>query len=189
VKKKRGRKKKRSYHSSNRGLKKLITRRYAPTDNRAKLFHGTPDWCTIRLRQLIENEIARLVKLTGKADSRLPNDYLSSRREATRQAIATGRRYVLMDEIDSLWHAWIEQCERALLDGEADWFKRQAYAIEHGDERTGTEKDRDRFEAEVMRYLPLRGSQSERFSLAIHASSSARTHSRSPKKKSARFAN
>jgi hypothetical protein len=62
---------------------------------------------------------------------------------------------VLRDEIDSLWNAWSAQCERALLDGDADWFKRQAHAIEHGDRRTEAEKDRCRFEAEVVRLLTV----------------------------------
>jgi hypothetical protein len=134
MKKKRGQKKKRSYHSINR-------RRKRPP-------------IIVRLRQLIEQEIADLVKLTGKPDSKLPSNYFSFRSEATRQAIATGRtRYVRLDEIDALWNAWSAQCERALLEGDADWFKRQAHAMERGDRRTDQEKDRGRFEAEVARLL------------------------------------
>ena len=143
MKNKRGRKKKRSYHSTNRGLKRSITHRDAPTDNRPKLSHGGPDWRTIRLRQLIGD------------GSKLPVNRLSLRREATRQAIAKGTPYVLLDEIDALWPDLAAQFERAMLDGDADWFKRQAHAIEHGDERTGQEKDRGRFEAEVMRLLTV----------------------------------
>jgi len=157
MKNKRGQKKKRGYHAVNRPANKGITRRDAPTDIRAKLFHGGPDGRTVRLRQLISEEIARLREWVIKEKvnpSKLPDNYLSARK-AQLQAAAAKERYVLRDEIDSLWNAWSAQCERALLDGDADWFKRQAHAIEHGDRRTEAEKDRCRFEAEVVRLLTV----------------------------------
>jgi hypothetical protein len=163
MKQKRGQKKKRAYHAVNRPANKGITRRDAPTEIRAKLFHGGPDGRTIRLCQLIGEEMARLRKWAIKTKvkpehldhaSKLPDNYLSARK-AENARVATKKRYVLRDEIDSLWNAWSAQCERALLDRDADWFNRQARAIELGDRRTDAEKDRCRFEAEVVRLLTV----------------------------------
>ena len=141
MKNKRSKKKKRNYHSVNRGRKR-------------------PPIMT-RLRQLIGD------------GSKLPSNHLSFRREATRQAIAPGPvtlksapretraryvpRYVLLDEVDSVWQTISEQFERAVLDGDADWFKRQGRDIEHGDRRADQEKNRRLFEEEVARLLIIDG--------------------------------
>lgn len=130
------------------GDKSSITRR----DNiRAKLTHGR-HWPMVRLRQCIEE------KSKSQQDT-LPDNYLSQRR-ALNTAIGREQGYVLLDEIDALWKTWSAECERAVITGDADWFQRQADAIKHGDKRTDAQKDRARFEAEIVRLgqVELRGS-------------------------------
>src|SRR5207247_10175305 len=53
------------------------------------------------------------------------------------------------------WKTWSAQCERAVLNADADWFRRQANALDHRDKRTDAQKDRARFEAEVWRLLTV----------------------------------
>src|SRR5439155_880123 len=63
----------------------------------------------------------------------LPRFHLTTREQKVLDKLrASQRAYVLLDEIDSLWKTWSAQCERAVLNGDADWFERQAKAIEKG---------------------------------------------------------
>ncbi len=58
-------------------------------------------------------------------------------------------------EINALWRDLSEQFERAVLNGDADWFERQAKAIRSGDTRSDDAIARDRFEAAVARELEM----------------------------------
>jgi hypothetical protein len=98
-----------------------------------RFIYGSTKWRIIKLRQLIGD------------CSQMPDNYLSARK-AEWQRIAAEKRYVQLDEIDSLWNAWSTQCERAVLDGDADWFERQAKAIRKG----GLPPERARFYAKVV---------------------------------------
>jgi hypothetical protein len=81
---------------------------------------------------------------------KLPDNLLSAR-AAENQAKARAKGYVLLDEIDSLWNTLSAQFERAVLDGDAEWFERQAKAIRWHDSRTESQKERAQFNAEVIR--------------------------------------
>ena len=86
--------------------------------------------------------------------SRLADNYLSER-AAAKAETARLRRYVLLDDIDALWRDKVAGFERAVLDGDAAWFERQAKAISSGDTRSETDKARDAFEAAVARELEM----------------------------------
>lgn len=116
------------------------------TDIRAKLLHGHRDWKMIRLRELI-TACRHYAEQTQKAstnggwtasDERLVQNHLETRAE----------------EINALWREACTAFEQAVLDGDADWFERQAKAIRSGDRRSDT-KARGRFEAAVARELEL----------------------------------
>lgn len=51
---------------------------------------------------------------------------------SARKALNEAKRYVLRDEIDALWRVLAAQFERAVINHDADWFERQAKAIEKG---------------------------------------------------------
>jgi hypothetical protein len=107
------------------------------TDVRAQLLHDSREWRMVVLRACIGD------------GSKLPDNYLSARAEANRAALAAmtpGKRYLLLDKIDSLWRDVRAQFERAVLDGNADWFRRQAKAIE----RKSGDTARGRFEANLV---------------------------------------
>jgi len=107
------------------------------TDKRAQLLHDSREWRMVLLRACIGD------------GSKLPDNYLSARAEANRAALAAmtpGKRYLLLHKIDSLWRDVRAQFERAVLDGNADWFRRQADAVERKSEDT----PRGRFEANVV---------------------------------------
>jgi hypothetical protein len=89
------------------------------SDIRNRIIYGSAEWRILKLRQLIGD------------GSQLPDNYLSARK-AQWQATAAEKRYVWLDDIDSLWNRWSAQCERAVLDGDADWFRRQANAFAKG---------------------------------------------------------
>jgi hypothetical protein len=117
------------------------------TEIRAKLLHGHREWKMIRLRELIREHETQL-------GSPLADNYLSER-AAAKAEIARAKRYVLLDEIDALWRDKAAGFERAVLDGDATWFERQAKAIRSGDTRSETDKARDAFEAAVARELEM----------------------------------
>ena len=103
----------------------------------------------------IESQIATKNNQLSKKPA-LPRFHLTTREQKVLDKLrASQRAYVLLDEIDSLWKTWSAQCERAVLNADADWFRRQANAIVHRDKRTGAQKDRARFEAEVWRLLTV----------------------------------
>lgn len=89
------------------------------TDIRAKLLHGHREWKMIRLRELVSDHQKQFASL---ADNHL------SARAAANAEIARRKRYVELDEIDALWRDTVAGFERAVLDGDADWFERQAKA-------------------------------------------------------------
>jgi hypothetical protein len=89
------------------------------SDIRGTIIYGSAEWRIIRLRQLIGD------------GSELPDNFLSARK-AQWERIAAEKRYVLLKEIDVLWRDLAAQFERAVLDGDADWFRRQAKAIKDG---------------------------------------------------------
>lgn len=62
---------------------------------------------------------------------RLADNYLSARK-AKWERIGAEKRYVALAEIDWLWNPLSAQFERAVLQGDAHWFERQAKAIEKG---------------------------------------------------------
>ena len=106
-------------------------------DIRNRIIYGSVEWRIIRLCQLMRD------------GSKLPTNYLSSRKaqweskwprkpappkkpKPTKLRFNAKRRYVLLDEIDVLWRDVSAEFERAVLDGDANWFKRQSKAIEKG---------------------------------------------------------
>jgi hypothetical protein len=107
------------------------------SDIRGRIIYGSAAWRMIKLRQLIGD------------GSQLPDNYFSARKTEW-QSIAAKKRYVLLDEIDSLWNTWSAQCERAALNGDADWFEQQAKAI-----RKGGLPPRAQFNAKVVQLLEL----------------------------------
>jgi hypothetical protein len=109
------------------------------SDIRNKIIYGSAEWRTIRLQELNDGD-------------KLPDNLLSAR-AAENQAKARTKGYVLLDEIDSLWNTLSAQFERAVLDGDAEWFDRQAKAIRWHDSRTESKKARAHFNAEVIRRL------------------------------------
>ena len=109
------------------------------SDIRNRIIYGSAEWRMIRLQELNDGD-------------KLP-DLLLSARAAENQAKARAKGYVLLDEIDSLWNTLSAQFERAVLDGDAEWFERQAKAIRWHDSRTESQKARARFNAEVLQRL------------------------------------
>jgi hypothetical protein len=95
-----------------------------------RVIHGSAEWRIVRLRELIGD------------GSRLADNHLSSRR---------AERNAAREEIDVLWGEWSAECERAMLDGDADWFARQAKAIAKG----GLPQQRAQFNAKVVHLLEL----------------------------------
>lgn len=65
------------------------------------------------------------------------------------------RAAVLPDEKAWLWQGLSAEFEHAVLDGDAEWFERQANAVRRKDNRTDKQKDRDRFYAAVIRELGM----------------------------------
>ncbi len=127
------------------GVKTSVdSQRETAKEIQAKLLHGERDWRMMRLQELVREH--------HESDERLPDNHLSARAKANAE-IARQKRYVLLNEIDALWRDLSAQFERAVLDGDADWFERQAKAIRSRDRRTDIEKARDRFEAAVARQL------------------------------------
>ncbi|MDQ3253839.1 MAG: hypothetical protein M3R15_08025 [Acidobacteriota bacterium] len=126
------------------GIKTSLDPHQGFTDIRAKLLHGHREWKMIRLRQLI-TECRHLTEQVQKlskdgwsaADERLVENYVEAR----------------LAEINTLWRDLSEQFERAVLNGDAEWFERQAKAIISGDRRSDTQKARGRFEAAVAKEL------------------------------------
>jgi hypothetical protein len=105
---------------------------------------GHAEWRIVRLRRLVGD------------GSNLADNYLSARKVQWQAAIAKAvvkHSNVMLSEIDKLWNEWSAQCERALLNGDADWFERQADAIRWTDTRTPTQKQRAHFNAKVVRLL------------------------------------
>jgi len=113
MKKKRGRKPNRAVLS---GIK---PERETWNEIRNRIKYGSSDWRIIKLRQLIGD------------GSKLPDNYFSLRRGQRLVALAKNL-FAKLDDVDGLWNAFNAQFERAVLDGDADWFKRQARAIEKG---------------------------------------------------------
>jgi hypothetical protein len=135
------------------------------SDIRNRIIYGHPEWRMVRLRELIIEEGARLrewLTMEGTEPeklehaSKLPDNFLSARAEANRAALQTmppDKRYFLLNEMDSLWRDVAAQIDRAVLDSDADCFKRLAAAMQRADNRTEWQKERAHFNAEVIRRL------------------------------------
>ncbi len=120
----------------------LEPQRESAGENQAKLLHGQRDW---RMRRLQE-----LVRERHEPDERLADNHLSARAKANAE-IARQRKYVLLNEVDALWRDLSAQFERAVLDGDADWFERQAKAIQRKAGRDAL----NQFEAAVAHKLEM----------------------------------
>jgi hypothetical protein len=144
-----------------------------------RIIHGHQEWRMVRLRQLIsarkkqevgvtkemllkDQRVCKDEKTRKKYDEalreidknawQLADNYLSARK-AQWESIAAKKRYVLLDEIDALWHDLVAQFERAVLNDDAEWFEHMTAAIRFEDGRTESQKERARFNAEVIRRL------------------------------------
>ncbi len=62
----------------------------------------------------------------------LPDNYLSPRAKKNAET-ARQKKYVLLNEVDALWRDLSAQFQRAVIDGDADWFARQAKALRSGE--------------------------------------------------------
>ncbi len=130
-KKRKGKNKGSGGRKPNSGVLSGIFKSEEWSDIRSRVIYGSAEWRIVRLRELIGD------------GSRSADNNLSSRR-ADLNARA-GR-----EEIDVLWDEWSAECERAVLDGDADWFARQAKAI-----TKGGLPQRAQFNAKVVELLEL----------------------------------
>jgi hypothetical protein len=87
------------------------------TDKRAILFHGQLDWRMICLRRILD--------VIAKNDGKLPDNYLSARAVTIMKNALPFR-----SPMDELWGELAAEFERAVLRGDADWFRAQANVIE-----------------------------------------------------------
>jgi hypothetical protein len=128
MKKKRGRKK-------GSGVLSGIPKHESWTEIRSRVIHDSAEWRLVRLRQLIGD------------GSKLADNHLSARK-AKNEKTATKKRYVLLSEADSLWRDLSAQFERAVLNGDAGWFERQAKAL-----GSVQQQEHARFNAAVIRAI------------------------------------
>src|SRR5262249_59316912 len=104
---------------------------------------GPTEWRVIKARRLIEGtkaerresiiqqakiEARELKPVEADAAAKLPDGYLSAR-QAHKKAIVKEKRYLLLDEIDSLWRDLTAEFERALPAADPTWFVGKAEAI------------------------------------------------------------
>jgi hypothetical protein len=100
-------------------------------------YNDSPEWLMIDLRHLLRQGVKDLRHLIGDG-SQFRGNYLSE---------PIGERDW---RIDRAWTKLCWQFERAVLNGDAKWFTRQANAI-----KNGGETPRGRFNAKVVRLLYL----------------------------------
>ena len=107
------------------------------TDIRNRIIYDSAEWPLVGLRMLIGD------------GSQLPDNYLSARAAANAET-ARQKRYVLLEKIDALWNKLRAQFERAVLDGDAEWFKRQLQALS-----SKQSQEKIRFNAKVVHLLEM----------------------------------
>src|SRR5262249_13284212 len=83
------------------------------TDIRERVGHDSAEWRLLKLRELMGDS------------ARLPDNYLSADYPAT----PLKEERELRQQLNFLWKPFVAQCERAVLDGDAGWFERQARAL------------------------------------------------------------
>jgi hypothetical protein len=115
------------------------------TDARSRYAHSHREWRIVRLRQLIEQYKGEQAKAIG--DQRLPDNWFSHGDKRIGADIFT--------EIDSLWRDLSAELERAVLNGDANWFERQARAIRGIGSYQRHGSDRAQFEIAVMREIEI----------------------------------
>jgi hypothetical protein len=111
---------------------------------RSRIIYGSTEWRMIKLRQLIEQYKGEQAKAIG--DPHLPDNFLSARDKTIKADI--------FDEIDWLWRDLCAEFQRAAMDGDAGWFRRQAEAIVKAIEHSGL-PERVRFNAKVVRLVEI----------------------------------
>jgi hypothetical protein len=119
---KRTKSKKKDEQKSNRGRKpnRAVLSGIKPDQEtweeiRCRIYWGSPEWPMVALQNLIEN------------GSQLPSNYLSASSDV-RHSLYAGRPA----GVYPLWNRLRDEFERAVLNGDFDWFRRQAKAIEKG---------------------------------------------------------
>jgi hypothetical protein len=104
---------------------------------RKRIIYASTEWPMVGLRQLIGD------------GSKLPDNFLSADYLTTPPALQKQEK-AHRDKVDSLWRPLRAQFERAVLNGDADWFERQAKAI-----RKDRLPQRARFNAKVVHLLEI----------------------------------
>ncbi|MGI8435939.1 MAG: hypothetical protein ACR2NX_03415 [Chthoniobacterales bacterium] len=121
----------------------LEPQRESAGEIQAKLLYGERDWRMMRLQELVRER--------HEPDERLADNHLSARAKANAEIARQKKSYVLLNEVDALWRDLSAQFERAVLDGDADWFERQAKAIQRETRRDML----NQFESEVAHILEI----------------------------------
>ncbi len=139
-------------------LRELIGDDSKLPDNFLTFVQSLPAASEVKLQDL--DQLWNRLLAEGKGEEPTQETWLTARDELYKAK--TGKTYsetqlsaALLNQIDALWRDLSAQFERAVLDGNADWFERQAKAIRSGDTRDKTKKARGRFEAEVARVLEM----------------------------------
>jgi hypothetical protein len=102
-----------------------------------RIIYGTTEWPMVGLRQLIGD------------GSKVPDNFLSADYLTTPPALQKQEK-AYRDKVESLWRPLKAQFERAVLNGDAVWFERQAKAI-----RKGGVPQRARFNAKVVHLIEI----------------------------------
>jgi hypothetical protein len=112
-------KQKRGRHDHSGVLTGIQPEREEWSDIRNRIIYGSAEWRLVALRTLV-------------GGLNLPDNFLSKNYLSTDTKELQEQEKALRNKIASFWRPLCAQLERAVLNGDADWFARQAKAIAKG---------------------------------------------------------